>query len=482
MVGTRVGIDIRDEMVIAVAVEGNLRQQVVSRVATAPLQDEDALGDALRVVCEQVEASDGDCVSVIPSGHIAFRNLQMPFQSAKKIEQTIAYELETLLPAATEGLLIDFSVASAADQPDVLAAMTDRKFLADYLVDWQGIGVDPTVLEVRNVPLAGWLARSTYAPDCGLLLDLRCDGGEMVMFRDGRVVLVRDIVVEGDMRLDEVRSETCSRFCRSVLNTVRSLSAGPDGESVPEAVFITGPLSVSVEVMDLLRENLGLRVGQVDLAALAAVHIDPSIADQWDGPLMEGALALALRPRRGVVSGFNFRKEEFAVNRPLQRFKKEVAWVAAFAALFGALLAVNAGVEYFYLQRRYNDLDRQVKAIFREALPEVTRIVDPVQQLRVRIREIEKATSGRAHGWAGISVLDFLKEVSVRIPSAYSVKLTRLAVDQEGARVKGETDNFNNVDGIKKNLEASPLFTAVAISSANLDRTGNKVQFELRIQ
>ncbi|MDH3394481.1 MAG: PilN domain-containing protein, partial [Desulfobulbaceae bacterium] len=85
-------------------------------------------------------------------------------------------------------------------------------------------------------------------------------------------------------------------------------------------------------------------------------------------------------------------------------------------------------------------------------------------------------------GWAGISVLDFLKEVSVRIPSAYSVKLTRLAVDQEGARVKGETDNFNNVDGIKKNLEASPLFTAVAISSANLDRTGNKVQFELRIQ
>lgn len=482
MIGTRVGIDIRDDMVVAVEVKGNLRQQVISGVAAVPLASATDLAAAIRNVSELVGATGGDCVSVIPAGRLSFRNLRMPFQSEKKIGQTIGYELETMLPSAVEGRVVDFVVATPGAQPDVLAAMAPREFLGEYLEQWQAADVEPAVLEVRDVPLARWLAQRSLAPDCGLLLDLRRSGGEMVLFRDGRVVLVREIFVAGEMDSDESGEETCGRFCRAVMNTVRAFNSEGDGPALPEAVFVTGPIAGTAGMMELLEAGTGLRVEQVDLAIGAPIALDATVAEQWDGLLMDGALALALRSRRGDGTGFNFRKEEFVVNRPLYRFKKEVVLVTAFAAMFASLLAVNSGIEYFYLQRQYQDLDHQITALFRETLPQVTRIVDPVQQLRVKIREIKRTPTGRNNAWADISVLDFLKEISDRVPASFAVRLTRLALDQEGARIKGETDNFNNVDMIKKDLEASSLFKDVTISSANLDRAGSKVLFELRIQ
>jgi general secretion pathway protein L len=47
--------------------------------------------------------------------------------------------------------------------------------------------------------------------------------------------------------------------------------------------------------------------------------------------------------------------------------------------------------------------------------------------------------------------------------------------------MKGETDTFNTVDILKRNLEPSDFFSEVTISSANLDRSGKRVQFEIKM-
>ncbi len=478
MIGTTVGIDIRDDMVVAVAVRAGLRGQVVSGVATAPLADEAGLAEALFAVLDQLGVVAGGCLSVMPFNRLSFRTVKMPFASVKKIAQTIGYELETMLPVAVDGLVADFVVSNRSPQPDVLAAVAGKEFLAEYLAHWQAAGVNPAVLEVRAVPLAGLLARENVAPACGLLLDLVGGGGTMVLFAQGRIVLVRDLPVDGDMETEPARAE----FCRSVLATIHSHRGGNGERLAPEGVFVTGPGAAAAGMAGALREGLGLPVTQVDLAARASLRLAEAVADRWDALAMDGALALALRGRRGAAGGFNFRKDAFAVDRPLHRYRREIAWGAAFAMALIALVGANLGIEYFYLQRRGRDLDARIKTVFREALPEVTRIVDPVQQMRARVNEIKRAAAGRANAWAEMTVLDFLQEISGRIPATYTVRLSRLAVDPEGANVKGETDNFNNVDGIKKSLAASPLFREVTISSANLDRTGSKVQFELRIQ
>ena len=59
--------------------------------------------------------------------------------------------------------------------------------------------------------------------------------------------------------------------------------------------------------------------------------------------------------------------------------------------------------------------------------------------------------------------------------------VTRMLIDKDTFQIKGETDTFNTVDIIKKGMEKSEYFNSVTINSANLDRSGKRVTFELKL-
>ena len=65
---------------------------------------------------------------------------------------------------------------------------------------------------------------------------------------------------------------------------------------------------------------------------------------------------------------------------------------------------------------------------------------------------------------------------------AMDLHVSRMVIDPDGVQITGNTDTFNTVDHIKNALEGSPLFGSVTIASANLDRTGKKVRFEMKLQ
>jgi len=100
--------------------------------------------------------------------------------------------------------------------------------------------------------------------------------------------------------------------------------------------------------------------------------------------------------------------------------------------------------------------------------------------MRVQVDEMRKTAGMFTSGGKGRSVLDLLEDLPKRVPADLDVKVSRVVIDTEGVVIKGTTDTFNTVDSIKKGLDGSSLLSAVTISSANLDRSGNRVQFELR--
>jgi hypothetical protein len=57
-----------------------------------------------------------------------------------------------------------------------------------------------------------------------------------------------------------------------------------------------------------------------------------------------------------------------------------------------------------------------------------------------------------------------------------------MVVDPDTVRISGDTDTFNAVDNIKNGLEPSAHFSGVTITSANLDRAGKRVRFEMKLQ
>jgi Tfp pilus assembly protein PilN len=205
------------------------------------------------------------------------------------------------------------------------------------------------------------------------------------------------------------------------------------------------------------------------------------VAQAWNAPLMDNALSLALRESKRT-QGFNFRRDEFEVKGKYLGIKKELRKGVISIMVVLAFLAADMGIGYYLMKKKYRNLDQEIRKVFMQTFPDVKRIVDPLAQMKIRINQIKGPAATYPGIDGGRNVLDLLKDISKRIPRSLDVRITRMIIDPDMVRMSGRTTTFNAVDNIKNGLESSALFDQVTISSANLDRKGKKVQFEIKLK
>ena len=116
------------------------------------------------------------------------------------------------------------------------------------------------------------------------------------------------------------------------------------------------------------------------------------------------------------------------------------------------------------------------------ALPDVKRIVDPLQQMRIKLAKTKQQLTFPLETGRRARIIDLLKTISTRIPNQTDVEMTRVVIGQDNILISGNTDTFNTVDDIKTRLEKAEAFQKVVISSANLEKSGNRVNFKLKVQ
>jgi type II secretory pathway component PulL len=133
------------------------------------------------------------------------------------------------------------------------------------------------------------------------------------------------------------------------------------------------------------------------------------------------------------------------------------------------------------LQKQLDSLNDQIKDTFISVFPETSRIVDPVIQMQTKMDELKKKTADAVQTGEKFRCIDILYQISQLIPKETDVLMTRLSIGNDGITITGETAGFNTVDDIKGRLEKSTLFSKVTIAAANMDKSGNKVQFRLKI-
>jgi len=497
MPGKILGIDIDSNSVTAVLVEGGLRGYSITGCGRTIIEEGRGLDGGLAELSEQVDLKADTSICSIPAEQISYRNLQMPFRDRKRIRQAIVFEVETMVPFPIEDLIVDFTLVDQLDQNEILAASIRRSLISEYLDNLQGNGVDPSLLDIRGVPMALWLLKRDDMPDSGLLLEIGRTRSTMVLFQKRRISLIRSFPfgdglmaqamskepaerLEGT-RTDEKIESLFTSFCGDVRHTIHAFGGWRKGEVKPERAFITGEGSLYPETESILERVLHIPVEGINVARDAKVAMGEDIAQAWDPATMDNALALALRDNKQGM-GFNFRKGEFEVRRRYLGFMKLMRNVVIFLVIIVSLFIADLGTEYYFLKKRYMMLDNQISQIFRQTLPEVTRIVDPVQQMRTKINEIKASDLSLPGIGREQKVLDLLRDISIRISGSLDVKVLNMVVDPETVQIKGKTDTFNTVDSIKKGLEPSQYFSEVTISSANLDRSGKRVQFEMKLK
>lgn len=81
-----------------------------------------------------------------------------------------------------------------------------------------------------------------------------------------------------------------------------------------------------------------------------------------------------------------------------------------------------------------------------------------------------------------VQAIDALNTISQRIPEDIDVQFTRLVIGDENIQITGDTDTLSAVDNMKSQLEKAELFKNVTITSANREKTSNRVRFKLKLQ
>jgi general secretion pathway protein L len=249
----------------------------------------------------------------------------------------------------------------------------------------------------------------------------------------------------------------------------------------PEKIFFTGPGALYSGLAEQLTRFLELPAEQINMCRDTGVDMDASISQTWNPALMDPALALALRNGRKGAR-FNLRKEEFVIQKPYLGIKKEIRRLGILLFFILAFFIADQVVDFYILKDRYLNIKGRVEEIFQQALPNEPYTADAVARIERKISDIKNGSDAIPGIQADERVLDLILDISDRIPKEMDVLVTRMVIDPEAVRISGITDNFNSVDSIKSGLEPSKYFREVTISSANLDKTGKQVKFELKLQ
>lgn len=328
----------------------------------------------------QAAATGRRLILALPGDTLLLTRAMAPRRNRTAWRQALPYALEDQL--ATEVERLHFALGRTADRPRaadgtaVPVAVIERETLREYLEPLQAAGLNPqaAVPEILLLPL----------PENGWSL-----------LADTEQTLVR-----------------------------------------------TGPYSGFATESDNLPPMLTLALQETadPPSQLAVYGQTPALPDAeltvTRHPLPEQRLSLL---HRGLTATppLNLLQGHFGPSASLQRWLRPWRTAAILTGLLLGATLVGSGVEYRQLNQQRNTLEQTIEQVFRQAVPDVQRIVNPRAQLSNRLREL--SGPGGDDG-EFLSLLAYSGEVLSEFPDlslrALRFRAGRLEFDLEGGSLE----------------------------------------------
>ncbi|MBR9987366.1 MAG: PilN domain-containing protein [Desulfosarcina sp.] len=471
-------LEIREESIAAVLLDSSFKGSQLETQGFFPIPAEkegnEGIKAALQTLVETINPTGATCVLGIPATLVSFRNLSVPFHDIKKIRQILPFELEPSLPIPVEELIFDFEAVKHDKQQDLLTFSIKKAEIQRYLDLLETVSLRPVVIMPGGYAAARFISTMTDDSSDFIFIDNGEGNHTIYAVCSGHVRMVRTLPVAGDGNPIIRNLETTLKRTFTALQ--ESQGIGVD----PSAVFSAGPQAPLLTTGNGSSTLLGVPVRSID-GLRTFPRLKGSLdTPQWQSGHLDIALALALMESESV-SGVNFSTERSTIQHYWSEYRNNIILTACLillalvTALGGQLLAVNAK------QQRLAELDRQIEMVFKSTFPEVTRVEAPLQQMQIKIKAAGDGSTGFDLTGARVRVIDILNALSQQIPSSADVKVNRMVVGADNVVLSGDTDTFNTVDDVKGRLEEADLFTGVTISSADLEKSGNRVRFKLKL-
>jgi len=503
------GLDLGSRRVKAVLLDTSLRGFTVAGFAEAPIAAAEEGGPpagarmaaAVRdLLADRGWSADVSAAASLP-GVAASHLVTLPFTDARRIEQTVQYEVEAAIPFDLEQVAWDWQVLeSQPGRSDLFIGVARREELAACITDLAAVGVDPAVVTPAAPALAALWAAGAVADPAGageaeIVVDVGADRTHACVVSEGHCLFARTFAsgastaLRGAARASGRDPETVSvedgfpawlsgpdaaeplraglvPLLRELRATLQAFEARPSHRPVVRVV-LAGGAAAWPGLAATLAGELGIAAAPLRLAGPAAAGIPED-----EAPRLALPLALALRGWLGArFQRLNLRRGVLASTRSTQDVRERLQRIAVYAGLVLLLALVSTIVRVVALNRQEKLLDR--------SMCEVTQRV--VGKCFDDFAMAESVLRGRGTVGASIprvSAAGVLAELAARVPQV-QLRLDRIEISREKLHLQGTTDAAENVDRIVSALRSSRCFADARSGGAR--KRGNEAKFEFTV-
>jgi general secretion pathway protein L len=504
------GLDLGSRRVKAVVLETTLRGFTVTGAAEiavpaaadgappAPERISAALRDLL---AERGWPADAAGVASLPGLAAASHLVTLPFSDARRIEQTVQYEVEAAIPFDLDQVAWDWQpLDTQPGRSDLFIGVARRDELGTLVSALAAVGVDPAVVVPGGPALAAlWAAGAVADPaaagDAELVVDVGSERTHVCVVSEGRCLfartfasgsatLIRGAARHAGLDPDALEPEEglpgwlsgpggdaslragMAPLIRELRATVRAFEARPSRRPVVR-IRLAGGVAGWPGLAAAVGEELAVPSEPLRLAGPAADVIGPD-----EAPRYALALALALRGWLGTrFQRLNLRRGALASTRSNQNVRERLQRIAVYASLVLLLAVVSSIVKVVALNRQEKLLD--------QAMCDVTQKV--VGKCFDDFAMAESVLRGRGTAGASIprvSAAGVLAELAARAPGV-QLRFDRIEISREKLHLQGTTDAPENVDRIVGALRGSRCFPDARSGGAR--KRGAEQKFEFTV-
>jgi general secretion pathway protein L len=524
MAQTILGLDLGSHSVKGVLVEGTLRGWTVAGIARVPVPaspegEERPLRDRQLAALRELLAARGwqpdAVVAAVPGATAASHVVSLPFTDPRRIEQTIAFEVEGQIPFELAEVAWDWQPMLERDgKSELYVGVVRKEELAGLLAGLATAAVDPRAV-VPAAPayaslfghglLAAEPAPTEAAPSpVSALLDVghertslcvvaagACEAARTFPFGSAQVVraLAKELSLPAPDAAALLQSElegaappaplaalaaeprAAEALRRALAPLVRELRASlrawrARGPARPVgALLLAGELGRLPGLPELLAPEVEGPISPLALAGDAMERIPPR-----EVPAYALALALALRGQLGArFTRLNLRRGDLAYTRDFEHLKGQLVRLGVQASLVLLLAVAGAGVQAWALSRQEAALDKALCEAEQKILGKC------VDNYEVAVQML------RGHGTPTASIpkvtaVEILAELTEKLPEGVPFRFDRVEITKDKLHVQGTTEAAENVDKVVGALKASRCFADARSGGAR--RRGAEQKFE----
>jgi general secretion pathway protein L len=470
------GLDICETSISAALIKSGLKNSrlVYGRRLPVSLKNGDAyreLTEALMALAKSMPVAPDAVSASLPSAWVSFRNLDAPFKNSRKIRKILPYELEPMLAMPIGEAAVDFIAAPGEGKSQITAAAIERSVLETFFTVLSDTGFEPFSTTPSGYATAVSLANRSDTPDQAMLLHSDAFTATIYLISSG---------VVSSIRAFKTPNSGPSKFEGIAKNIGRTIAAFEEqlaSEFSPDCVFVSGTEDHLSRLSQFLEKDLGIpvRIAGPELFDNKKVALPSNL----EHPRIGNALSLALLENK-QSKFLNFRKGEFAATGKWTETRRSIT-STVLLSIFSLILFVSSMFhQNQLLENRLEKLNREIVGIFKSTFPDVSRIVDPYHQMKVKLEEMEKRNGVIGYEKRSVRAIDLLNEISRRIPAEFDVEVSRMVLGPDNVQFSGTADTFKTVNDLQTKLEPSSFFSKVTISSANQERSGNRIQFNIK--